>query len=263
MAAQPSALHDALTAVRRRWGLHSIVQLGAYHARQVTEGDAAHTLPSWWPTPDKTAQPQLAELVGPESGGKLTLALLWLAQLPSNGPLIFIDPTGQAYPPAIAACGIDARRLAIVQPPRARDLLRVVLELTRSEGFDAVITCLDPHATVSLAEASQLRSFVRSAQTTVLLLRTSADARNDTAALPLAETRVRITNHNWLWDSGELTGLQVQVRTERSLHKLSGDEHALTFRLYRRGIHGARPNHLFVDTAIRTHGHHTLEATGG
>ena len=223
----------------------------------------AQSLPSWWPTPYEAAQPQLAELVGPSSGGKLTLALLWLAALPSDGPLILVDPTGQTYPPAIAACGIDVRRLVIVRPPRARDLLRVVLELTRSEGFDAVIACLNTRDTVSLAEAGQLLSFVGSAQTTVLLMRTAADARDDTAALPLAETRVRITNHDWLWDGGELAGLQVQVRTERSLHGLSGDEHALTFRLYRRGAHGDRPDHLFVDTAIRTHGHHTLTATGG
>ncbi len=262
MAAQPDALHDALTAVRGRWGLHSIVQLDAYRAHPVADGDMAQALPSWWPTPGVEALPQLAELVGPGSGGKLTLALLWLAALPSDGPLVIVDPAGQAYPPAVAACGIDTRRLVVVQPPRARDLLRVVLELTRSEGFDAVLACLDARDTVSLAEAGQLRSFVGSAQTTVLLLRTSADARDDPAVLPLADTRVQITGHDWLWEDGELAGLRVQARTERSRHGLSSDAYALTLRLYRRGTHGARPDHLFVDTAVRTHSYHALAATG-
>ena len=220
-----------------------------------------HPLPSWWPAPNTDAPPQLAELVGASSSGKLTLALLWIAALPSDGPLAVVDPSGHLHPPSIAACGIDVQRLAVVHPPHAQDLPRVVLELTRSDGFDAILACLDARTTISMAGASQLRNFMGSAHTTVLFLRTAPDAYNPTAAIPMADTRVQITSHKWLWRDGELSGLQVHVRTERSRHELSGDEHVLTMRLHRRGLHGPHPDHVFVDTALRTRGHHTFAAT--
>ena len=37
-----------------------------------------------------------------------------------------VDPAGHACPPAVAACGIDARRSRRLRPPRPRDLLRAV-----------------------------------------------------------------------------------------------------------------------------------------
>ena len=139
MATNPEALHDALSAVRGRWGVHSIVRLDAYRAaRRVPSAAPASAPPPWWPAAGHAPASQLLELVGPASGGKLTLALLWLAALPSDGPLAIVDAAGTLYPPAAAACGIDLRRLVVVRPPRRRDLLHVVLELTRRDRKSVV-----------------------------------------------------------------------------------------------------------------------------
>ncbi len=323
MAANPHALQDALAAVRTRWGVHSIVPLGTQRARQAAPDADASTPPLWWPTPGTAPAPQLLELSGPASSGKLTLALLWLAALPLDGPLAIVDVAGTVYPPAAAACGLDLRRLVVVRPPQRRDLLRVVLELTRSEGFDAVLATLDATASVSLAEAGQLRSFAAASQTSVLALRegasstrspferpapstaegagvrasplspwerarvrvdatttpatpnnplslwerdgvrvTEAEALTPEAALPLADTRLRIVEHVWLWEDGELAGQRLRLRTERSRQGLAGTEHELTLRLSRRGTHGTRPDHLYLDSARRTRGRDPLAATG-
>ena len=320
MAANPHALQDALAAVRTRWGVHSIVPLDAHRATRAAPDADASTPPLWWPTPGTAPAPQLLELSGPASSGKLTLALLWLAALPLDGPLAIVDVAGTVYPPAAAACGLDLRRLVVVRPPQRRDLLRVVLELTRSEGFDAVLATLDATASVSLAEAGQLRSFAAASQTSVLALResasstlspwdragarvsplslrerarvrvpsapdptpplphssqpllpnreragvrvTEADAPTPEAVLPLVDTRLRVVDHAWLWEDGELAGQRLRLCTERSRQGLAGTEHELTLRLSRRGTHGTRPDHLYLDSARRTRGREPLAATG-
>ena len=306
MAANPHALQDALAAVRTRWGVHSIVPLDAHRAtRAAPDADAS---PLWWPTPGTAPAPQLLELSGPASSGKLTLALLWLTALPLDGPLAIVDVAGTVYPPAAAACGLDLRRLVVVRPTQRRDLLRVVLELTRSEGFDAVLATLDATASVSLAEAGQLRSFAAASQTSVLALCESASStlspwdragvrvsplspwegpappqdsgqaliaaegagvrvpatltRDQEAVLHLVDTRLRVVDHAWLWEDGELAGQRLRLCTERSRQGLTGTEHELTLRLSRRGTHGTRTDHLYLDSARRTRGRDPLAATG-
>ena len=279
MAANPHALQDALAAVRTRWGVHSIVPLDAHRATRTAPDADASTPPLWWPTPGTAPAPQLLELSGPASSGKLTLALLWLAALPLDGPLAIVDVAGTVYPPAAAACGLDLRRLVVVRPPQRRDLLCVVLELTRSEGFDAVLATLDATASVSLAEAGQLRSFAAASQTSVLALRESASStlspwdragvrvpatltRDQEAVLPLVDTRLRVVDHAWLWEDGELAGQRLRLCTERSRQGLTGTEHELMLRLSRRGTHGTHTDHLYLDSARRTRGRDPLAATG-
>jgi len=297
VAAKAAALHAALTAVRERWGLHSIVPLDTYRAARVAPGAPPSAPPPWWPDPQAAPVPQVLELVGPVSSGKLTLALLWLAAVPSDGPVAVVDVAGRFYPPAAAACGLDARRLAVVRPPRRRDIFHVVAELTRSDGFDAVLTAVDATTHVSLAEAGQLRAFASAAQTSVLLLRDApppplphlpnteragmrvsgplspgsdappVDGRHGRGegshpTLPLSDARLRIEAHAWLWEHGELAGQRLRVRTERSRQGLAGQTYALTFRLSRRWSHGARPDHLYLDSTLRADRGHARAAAG-
>ena len=266
MSAPAESLDAALHAVRERWGLHSIVRLEASPTACASIGSEQAVAPPWWPNAHAAPVPQLVELIGPASGGKLTLALLWLAALPSDGPLAIVDPQGKLYPPAAAACGLDVRRLVVVQPPRQRDLLHAVSDLTRSEGFDAVLAIADADLRVSLADAGQLRGFAAAAQTSVLVLREDGSLKRRApavATLPLNDARLRVEGHRWLWEDGELAGQQLQVRTERSRQGLAGQAHELTFRLYRRGFHGTRTDHLYLDTAVRAERGHARAAAGG
>ena len=54
-------------------------------------------------------------VTGPGSGAG-TLALLVARQACSRkGTLVVVDATGQFYPPAAAACGLDLRRLVVIR----------------------------------------------------------------------------------------------------------------------------------------------------
>lgn len=258
MVANPDTLDGALAAVRGRWGVHSLVRLNTHHAAP----NLSESAPPWWPVAGVAHVPQVLELIGPASSGKLSLALLWLAALPSDGPLALVEAADWVlYPPAAAACRLDLRRLVLVRPPRRREILHVVLELTRSQGFTAVLASLDAAAPVSLAEAGQLRSFAASAQTSVLLLREAAP-HGEEAPLPLTDTRLRIEHARWLWEDRELAGQHLRVRTERSRLGRPGDLHEVTLRLYRRGSHGSRTDHLHLGPTLRAGGGYALAATG-
>ena len=261
MVANPDTLDEALAAVRGRWGVHSLLRLDTYRTARAAP-NLSESAPPWWPVDGAARAPQVLELIGPASGGKLSLALLWLAALPSDGPLALVEAADRVlYPPAAAACGLDLRRLVLVRPPRRRELLHVVLELTRSEGFAAVLGSLEAAAPVSLAEAGQLRSFAASAQTSVLLLREAAPHGGE-ASLPLTDTRLRIEHARWLWGDRELAGQHLRVRTERSRLGRAGDVHEITLRLYRQGSHGSRADHLYLGSTLRVGGGHALAATG-
>jgi hypothetical protein len=279
VATNPEGLREALAAVRGRWGVHSVVRLEDFRAARTASPAPASARPPWWPTAGPAPASQLLELIGPASGGKLTLALLWLAALPSDGPLALVDAAGAVHPPAAAACGIDLRRLVVVRPPRPRDFLPAVLELTRSDGFDAVLASLDASTPISLAEAGQLRSFAASNQTAVLVLRPTTPlhrppsrreqegagtplAHHREATLPLVDTRLHIEAHTWLWEDGELAGQRLRVRSERSRLGLAGVAHELVLRLYRRGSHGARTDHLYLDSALRAGRSHARAVVG-
>ena len=82
------------------------------------------------------------------------------------------------------------------------NLLHVVLELTRSEGFDAVLGTLEAAAPVSLAEAGQLRSFAASGQTSVLLLRETATRSNEGPLSPCSDPPIGSVSGRWVGGMG-------------------------------------------------------------
>jgi hypothetical protein len=60
----------------------------------------------------------VAELLGARSSGKAALALQAAARITKVGQLVaWIDSRRELYPPAVAALGVDLRRLLIVRPP--------------------------------------------------------------------------------------------------------------------------------------------------
>lgn len=63
---------------------------------------------------------RVSEIAGPLSSGKTGLALRLLAEQTRAGKLVaIVDGTGQFYPPAAAAMGIDLRRTLLIAPGAA------------------------------------------------------------------------------------------------------------------------------------------------
>jgi protein ImuA len=58
----------------------------------------------------------LSDLTGGPASGKTAVALALLAGLPDDDLAAWVDATGELYPPAAAARGVDLRRLLIVRP---------------------------------------------------------------------------------------------------------------------------------------------------
>jgi protein ImuA len=61
----------------------------------------------------------LSELRGGPSSGKTAVALSLVAALREDELAAFVDGTGELYPPAAAALGVDLDRLLVVRPARS------------------------------------------------------------------------------------------------------------------------------------------------
>src|SRR5215210_5945233 len=117
-----AAIAAVLGEIRDRWGIYSLTR-GYASARgsgssssRVGAGWPARTLPPWWPGAHGYLRPNVLELSGPPSCGKLGLALLWLVAASQGGLIAVVDLAGTFYPPAAAACGLDLDRLVVVRP---------------------------------------------------------------------------------------------------------------------------------------------------
>ena len=97
-----AAIAAAVDAIRQRWGAHSLTR-GPLVGHQPGRGPSAarddRRRPPWWPGAPGYARPNVLELAGPPSCGKLSLALLWLAALPTGGTVAVVAEAGSFYPP--------------------------------------------------------------------------------------------------------------------------------------------------------------------
>jgi protein ImuA len=75
----------------------------------------------------------LSELRGGPSSGKTAVALALVASLPSDELAAFVDGTGELYPPAAAALGVDLGRLLIVRSAPGDVQARAEVGRTTSE----------------------------------------------------------------------------------------------------------------------------------
>ena len=59
--------------------------------------------------------------------------------MPSCLPIVWSDPRGELYPPALAAMGIDLRQLYLLRPSSPADETWAVAECLRCKGVGAVV----------------------------------------------------------------------------------------------------------------------------
>ena len=162
------------------------------------------------------ARPRILELVGETGGGRLSVALAWIAATRSALTAVVdpAHPTGWFYPPAAAAAGVDLERLIVVRPPAdsPRATLDAAAVLLRSEAFDVVLCPIAAGTRIGTTFAATLATLAARAGTTLFLL-----APPQTRGLgAFAEYRVRLGRRRWLWQDGEIAGVRLDVATERA-----------------------------------------------
>lgn len=244
-----AAIAAAVDAVRQRWGAHSLTR-GPLVGHQPGRGPSAardgRLRPPWWPGAPEYARPNVLELAGPPSCGKLSLALLWLAALPTGGTVAVVDEAGSFYPPAALACGLPLERLVVVRPPERRAAREATALLLGSAGFDAVLWPTSARTYLSATEAARLvHAAGRSSTTLLLLVEQRFGARfaprdrpghAATGLVPGADTRLRITSWAWTWRDGELAGVRPTVLAERLRGGRAGEAWELTVARHRSGL---------------------------
>lgn len=133
---------------------------------------------------------RVSEIAGPGSSGKTALGLCLLAEQTRMGKLVaYVDGTGQFYPPAAAAMGLDLRRTLLIAPnknanrgrrARSQDkdavtaLARAVEIIARSRAFAMVLVDLPAHARVREVPARRLRIAAQATGTTIIALSSRA-----------------------------------------------------------------------------------------
>ncbi|MCC7367370.1 MAG: hypothetical protein IT306_03045 [Chloroflexi bacterium] len=244
-----SAISAVLGAVQERWGSHSLTRgYNGPRASGMLALRARHTaqpaLPPWWPGAEGYLRPNLLELRGPDSCGKLGVALLWLAAASRGGLVAVVDQAGTFYPPAAAASGLDLARLVVVRPPDRREAVEAVSLLLASAGFDAVLWPLEWKTRPRGLDSVRLSTLAARSKTTLLALvtdrrrasgsRLAEHADSDADRLfPSADVRLRVTAWEWRWQDGELAGVSPRLRTERLRGAQPGQEWELRLEQHR------------------------------
>jgi hypothetical protein len=83
---------------------------------------------------------QVVELWGEAASGRTSLALRAVASAHREGRLCaYVDGSGELYPPAAMAAGVDPARLLIVRPKTAEQLAWSAVQLVRSGAFACVV----------------------------------------------------------------------------------------------------------------------------
>ncbi len=138
---------------------------------------------------------RVSEIAGPLSSGKTGLALRLLAEQTRADKLVaIVDGTGQFYPPAAAAMGIDLQRTLLIAPSASPDsenekhsgrirartcandqaaaLARAAEIIARSRSFSMVLIDLPAHCKMYSKPARRLCVAAQATGTTIVTLST-------------------------------------------------------------------------------------------
>ena len=144
MAAQDerqTALSNALAQIERQFGKGSIMRMGEFSERMAFE-----VVPSGSIASDLALgvggfpRGRIAEIYGPESSGKTTLALHAIAEAQKlGGTAAFIDVEHALDPTYAAALGVDLDNLLVSQPDTGEQALDIAEMLIRSNAVDVIV----------------------------------------------------------------------------------------------------------------------------
>ena len=137
----PNNLEDALSAIGRRFGDGAVTRLGG------DAGTASHPAISsgsfgfdWASGVGGFPRGRIAEIFGPESSGKTTLALHAVANAQRNGGTAAVIDAEHALDPAYARrLGVNLDNLLFSQPDSGEEALEICELLVRSNAVDVVV----------------------------------------------------------------------------------------------------------------------------
>lgn len=134
------ALETALTNIEKQFGKGAVMRLGqneAMHVEAIPTGSLSLDLALGI---GGLPRGRIAEIYGPESSGKTTLALHCIAQGQKNGGnAAFIDVEHALDPVYARALGVDVDSLLVSQPDTGEQALEITEALVRSGAIDVIV----------------------------------------------------------------------------------------------------------------------------
>jgi len=106
-----------------------------------------------------------------ETEGATSFSSLRLHPSSLNSPVIWSDPSGEVYPPALAAMGLDLTKVFLLRTSRDEDEAWAVAECLRCRGVGAVIAAPSPLKRMSRIEARRLQLAAEHGGSVGILLR--------------------------------------------------------------------------------------------
>lgn len=135
-----AALETALAQIEKQFGKGAVMRLGqneAMHVEAIPTGSLSLDLALGI---GGLPRGRIAEIYGPESSGKTTLALHCIAQGQKNGGnAAFIDVEHALDPVYARALGVDVDSLLVSQPDTGEQALEITEALVRSGAIDVIV----------------------------------------------------------------------------------------------------------------------------
>ncbi len=135
-----TALETALMQIEKQFGKGAVMRLGqneAMHVEAIPTGSLSLDLALGI---GGLPRGRIAEVYGPESSGKTTLALHCIAQGQKNGGnAAFIDVEHALDPVYARALGVDVDSLLVSQPDTGEQALEITEALVRSGAIDVIV----------------------------------------------------------------------------------------------------------------------------
>ena len=133
------ALEMAMKNIEKEYGKGSIMKLGDENAISI-ERIPCGCLSLDIALGGGLPKGRIIEIYGPESGGKPTLALSFIAEVQKNGGLAgFIDAEHAMDPSYAKSIGVDINNLYISQPDCGEQALDIAENLIRSGALDILV----------------------------------------------------------------------------------------------------------------------------
>ncbi len=140
VADKKTALETALAQIEKQFGKGAVMRLGqneAMHVEAIPTGSLSLDLALGI---GGLPRGRIAEVYGPESSGKTTLALHCIAQGQKNGGnAAFIDVEHALDPVYARALGVDVDSLLVSQPDTGEQALEITEALVRSGAIDVIV----------------------------------------------------------------------------------------------------------------------------
>ena len=237
--AKQRKLEMTVRAIQMRWGARALHKLGT----SATTVKVPH-IPSGFPALDQALgiggipRGRVTEILGPLTSGKTTIALKIIAHAQGlKDKAAYIDLSQTLDPDYAFRCGVDLRRLLIVQPNSAREALAIANSLVSSKGlgvivFDSVASMLGETPSPQLmSEALRQLTGSLADSACALIFLTSlcfggpSSKHNYPSGFALshyASLRLLVERERWLKRYGDIRGYRAEVEVIKNKLAPSG-----------------------------------------